>query len=161
LGIWTPDSDEMKTMRPQPRVSIPAIAARARRAPESTFTVKKRSQSSSSIAKKSFGSKMPALLTRISGAGTAAMSAAHPASVATSAATPSAVAPGTSARNAATAAATLSCLRPLITTRAPAAARPRAMAWPMPAVEPVTSAVLPLKSIFIVAPLQTGIPAPA
>ena len=48
-----------------------------------------------------------------------------------------------------TAASTLACVRPLIVISAPAAARPLAMAWPMPAVEPVTSAVLPLRSIFM------------
>ena len=40
-------------------------------------------------------------------------------------------------------------LRPLITTSAPAAARPLAIAKPMPAVEPVTSAVFPERSIFM------------
>jgi hypothetical protein len=37
----------------------------------------------------------------------------------------------------------------LITTLAPEAARPLAMAWPMPAVEPVTSAVFPDRSMFM------------
>lgn len=44
---------------------------------------------------------------------------------------------------------TASSLRPLITTAAPLAASPLAMARPMPAVEPVTTASLPVRSIFM------------
>jgi hypothetical protein len=40
-------------------------------------------------------------------------------------------------------------VRPLITTVAPAPAKPLAIAKPMPSVEPVTIAVLPERSMFI------------
>src|SRR5262249_34657105 len=73
-------------------------------------------------------------------------------SVAASAAPPLILPAGFAAMMAFTAASTLSWPRPLTTTLAPVAARPFAMARPMPAVEPVMSAVLPERSIFIVAP---------
>jgi len=113
------------------------------------LTSKKRSQSSSGMSKKSFGSKMPALLTRISTSGTAASSALQPAAVETSAAMPRTLPPGTAFAIAATAASTLAWPRPLMMTSAPVPARPLAIALPMPAVEPVTSAVFPERSIFI------------
>jgi len=47
------------------------------------------------------------------------------------------------------ASSTRACVRPVTTTCAPAAAKPRAIARPMPAVEPVTMAWRLLKSIFM------------
>src|SRR5258706_448717 len=59
------------------------------------------------------------------------------------------LAPGSSVRSAWTADCTVASRRPLTNTRAPAAARPRAIARPIPALEPVTRAVFPVSSIFI------------
>src|ERR1700756_3596526 len=101
------------------------------------------------MSKNPLGSKIPALLIRMSTSGNAATSALHPAAVETSAAMPLILPAGPAPAIAATAASTLALLRPLTTTLAPAAARPLAIAWPMPAVEPVTSAVFPERSIFI------------
>ncbi len=74
---------------------------------------------SSGISKKSFGSKMPALLMRMSISGKAAIRLLLPAAVATSAATPRTLLPGTALAIAATAASTLAWVRPLTTTAAP------------------------------------------
>ncbi|MGY2936761.1 hypothetical protein ACVWZ6_006363 [Bradyrhizobium sp. GM6.1] len=137
----------MKTIRPQLRLSMPFIYARERRTPLITLTSKKRLQSSSGMSKKSLGSKMPALLMRMSTSGSAAASALQPAAVETSAAMPRTFPPAPSSLR--TAASTLSWPRPLITTLAPEPARPLAMAWPMPAVEPVTRAVFPDRSMFM------------
>src|SRR5712691_3812856 len=101
------------------------------------------------MSKNSLGSKIPALLMRMSTSGSAVTSVLHPAAVETSAATPRTLAPGTALAIVAAAASTLSCFLPLTTTVAPAAARPLAAAWPMPEVEPVTSAVFPDRSIFM------------
>ena len=138
----------MNTIRPQLRFSMPGISARESRTPDMTLISKKRSQSSSGMSKKDFGSKTPALFTRMSAEPRALTSAAQPAAVERSAATPSTLASGWADFSFSSAALTLASLRPLITTRAPQLARPRAMAWPMPAVEPVTIAVLPLRSMF-------------
>src|SRR3569832_1288536 len=59
-----------------------------------------------------------------------------------SATTPLTRAAGTLRRSASNAAVTRASLRPLITTSAPSAASARAVAQPMPAVDPVTSARL-------------------
>ena len=134
-------------MRPQLRLSMAFRYARDSRTPLMTLTSKKRLQSSSGISKKSFGSKIPALLMRMSTSGSADTSALQPEAVDTSAAMPRTLPPAASSLR--TAASTLSWPRPLITTLAPEAARPLAMAWPMPAVEPVTSAVFPERSIFM------------
>ena len=66
------------------------------------------------------------------------------ASSATSKAAPRARTPADA--SCATAASTADAWRLLTTTVAPACARPSASAWPMPRVEPVTSAVRPLRS---------------
>jgi hypothetical protein len=67
----------------------------------------------------------------------------HPAAAPRSADTPVTAPPGSSAFNRATAAFTRGAVRPLMVTCAPSAARARAAANPMPAVEPVTRARLP------------------
>jgi hypothetical protein len=136
-------------MRPQLRLSMPGMQARANRTPDITLTSTKRIQSSTGISKNPLGSKMPALLMRMSTSGSAATSALQPAAVETSAATPRTLALGTTFVIAATAASTLAWVRPLTTTVVPAEASPLAMAWPMPEVEPVTSAVFPVRSIFM------------
>ena len=114
-----------------------------------TLVSKKRSQSASAISTKGLGSKMPILLTRMSASGTARVRVAAPSAVARSAAIPASVAPGTSCCNFATAAAVRPASRPLSVTAAPAAARPRAIAKPMPAVEPLTTADRPFRSIIM------------
>jgi hypothetical protein len=106
-------------------------------------------QSSSVMSKKSFGSKMPALLTRISIAGTAAASCSHPSAVETSAAMPRTFAFVMAAFSADAALSALVCVRPLTTTSAPDCASPLAMAKPIPLVEPLTSAVFPERSMFM------------
>src|SRR3954468_22014298 len=86
---------------------------------------------------------MPRLFTRMSMSGSSRSSAAVPSSVATSAATPI-----TSPCKLATASSTRDGVRPFTATRAPALANPSAIASPMPWVEPVTSAVFPVRSMF-------------
>src|SRR3989449_11097784 len=86
-------------------------------------------------------------------AGTRAIRAATPAAVPRSAATPEtcAPAPGAARRTSAVAARTRDSVRPFTMTAAPSRASARAMARPMPAVEPVTTAVLPAscRSIYV------------
>src|ERR1700736_2557473 len=91
---------------------------------------------------------MPTLLTRMSQLGSAFTSASQPLAVERSAETARTLASGVPSHMAAIALSTALRLRPLITTVAPQAARPRAIARPIPPVEPVTIAVLPKRSIF-------------
>src|SRR5688500_5332010 len=84
-----------------------------------TLVSKKRIQSASGISKNGFGSKMPALLTRMSVAATAPVRALQPASVATSATFPRTFAPGAAALITSTAWLTVSCFLPLTHTLAP------------------------------------------
>src|SRR5215475_12572248 len=81
--------------------------------------------------------------------GSACTSALQPAAVERSAATPRNSAFGMLALTPAMARSTSACVSPLTTTVAPHSARPRAMAKPIPPVEPVTIAVTPERSIFI------------
>lgn len=69
--------------------------------------------------------------------------------------------PDASAANSDTTASTISAVRPFTATRAPASARVDAMARPMPWVEPVTRAVLPVRSIRMRAPLSRRVGAPS
>src|SRR5580704_19285752 len=89
------------------------------------------------------GLKIPMLLTSTSTSGTASASIWQPAAVETSVATPEIFAPGCDFRISAIAAFTRSCVRPFTITDAPSAASPRAVANPIPAVDPVTNAALP------------------
>src|SRR5579862_9538563 len=75
------------------------------------------------------------------------MSRVAPPAVARSAAMPSILAAGKRLRSSATARSTECALRPLSRVRAPDSASPAAMAKPMPAVEAVTRAVLPERSM--------------
>ena len=124
---------------------MPGTYWRARRTPLRTFVSKNRIQSSSEICSNGFGSKMPTLLTRMSTSGSRAVTARHPAAVARSAATPSADTPATSPRSLDSASSTRASVRPLRVTVAPSAASARAVAKPIPAVDPVTSALFPFK----------------
>ena len=86
---------------------------------------------------------MPMLLTSTSTSGSAAISAAQPAALPRSAAIPWTTAPDTSCFSRAVTASTRASVRPLTVTTAPSRARARAVANPMPAVDPVTSARFP------------------
>ncbi len=97
---------------------------------------------------------MPRLLTSTSVVGTAASTARTPSSVDTSPTAATNRPCGTSPVNSSIARATESALRPLTATPAPARASPAAIARPMPWVEPVTSAVFPLRSMLIMNRLQ-------
>src|SRR5919106_3559507 len=92
---------------------------------------------------------MPTLLIRMSAAGSVATKVSQPCAEPRSAITPRTIAPGTASFRAALAWSTEACVRPLITVLAPAVANPSATAKPMPAVEPVTTAVLFERSIFM------------
>ena len=91
---------------------------------------------------------MPALLTRISIGPISASIAVTLASTSGPTVTSKrrACASRPSPRNSSSVTPSRSAFRPLRTTRAPASARPRAIAFPRPEVDPVTSAVRPLKS---------------
>src|ERR1700694_6172705 len=95
------------------------------------------------------GSKMPRLLTRIAVCRARPTKAATPSALDRSAAMPSTFAFGRIPASRDTEASTLFWLRPLITTVAPDAASPCAIAKPMPDVEPDTMACLPDKSMIM------------
>src|SRR5882762_9510327 len=138
------DSLEMKMMRPQFFFSMPGKSWRERRTPLRTFTSKKRSQSESGISRKGLGSKIPRLLTRMSASGTCWRNVSTPWAVPKSAGTPRRSGFPTLARIFLTATSTRASVRPLTMTLAPSAASVAAMAKPIPAVDPDTTAVLPL-----------------
>jgi len=54
-GMLRADSDETKTMRPQPRAAMAGASARDRRTPLITLVCQCVSQTASSASKKSFG----------------------------------------------------------------------------------------------------------
>src|SRR4051812_18824234 len=89
---------------------------------------------------------MPRLLTRISTSGNCAVSAAQPSAPPRSTAAACTSASGAACRTLAAASVTAAFSRPLTMTSAPICASPTAEASPMPRVEPVTSAVLPVRS---------------
>src|SRR5712664_1095219 len=134
----------MKMTRPHFFFSMPGRKWRERRTPLRTFASKKRSQSESGISRKGLGSKIPRLLTRMSASGTCWRNVSTPWAVLRSAGTPRRPAFPTLVRIFLTAASTRACVRPLTTTLAPSAASAAAMANPIPAVDPDTTAVLPL-----------------
>jgi hypothetical protein len=134
----------MKMMRPQFLCCIDGRYARARRMPLSTLTSKKCFHSSSVISSKPFGSKMPRLLTRISTFGNFRATSLAAAAVLRSAAKADALF-GAIAFSFATAASTDFDVRPLTMTRAPSRTSASAMAYPIPAVLPLTSASLPVR----------------
>src|SRR5215831_4867484 len=103
-----------------------------------TLTSKNRNQSSSGMDSNGLGSKTPMLLMRISTAGYRWIARSAPGRVPRAAASPSAFDPIL-----ATAASTRVCVRPFTITLAPSFARVAAMANPIPAVDPVTSAFFP------------------
>ncbi len=90
---------------------------------------------------------MPRLLTRISASPARLMKVSTPSAVPRSAAMASTFACGNVCVSRFLAASADCSLRPLRTTAAPASASPRAMAKPIPAVEPVTMARFPSSSI--------------
>src|SRR5262245_8266051 len=104
------------------------------------------------MASYGLGSNIPRLFTRMSVLGTLSMNAATPSALERSAATPSTFACATRSTRRFLAASTFFWVRPLMTTSAPASARPWAIAKPMPDVEPVTTAWLLRMSILMVVP---------
>src|SRR6267378_3149738 len=134
----------MKMTRPHFFFSMPGRKWRERRTPLRTFTSKKRSQSESGISRKGLGSKIPRLLTRMSASGTCWRNVSTPWAVPKSAGTPRRSLFSTLVRIFLTAASTRASVRPLTMTLAPSAASAAAMAKPIPAVDPDTTAVLPL-----------------
>src|SRR3981189_1695398 len=128
--MFRADPLEMNTTRPQFFARIAGRKCRDRRIPLITLTSKKRCQSVSVISSNGLGSKMPTLLTRISAVPARRKNSATPSGVARSAATPSAFAPATAWVSCLTASLTALSWRPLITTAAPASARPFAIAKP-------------------------------
>src|SRR5471032_1845958 len=92
---------------------------------------------------------MPRLLMRMSVSATLAIRAFAPSAVPRSAAKPVTSAFGSVALICAIACCTRCSVRPFTTTAAPALARPCAIACPIPAVEPVTIAVLPSRLMII------------
>src|SRR5712664_242867 len=134
----------MKMTRPHFFFSMPGRKWRERRTPLRTFASKKRSQSESGISRKGLGSKIPRLLTRMSASGTCWRNVSTPWAVLRSAGTPRRSLFSTLVRIFLTAASTRACVRPLTMTLAPSAASAAAMANPIPAVDPDTTAVLPL-----------------
>src|SRR3989441_2993243 len=87
---------------------------------------------------------MPTLFTSTATAGSFGMTACDPAEPEKSAAMPSTFAAAACDRIAATAASTRSCVRPFTWTCAPSLASDLAIANPIPAVDPVTSAIFPV-----------------
>ncbi len=96
---------------------------------------------------------------RMSACGTASATWSRPLSVPMSPGAARKAASGACVRIRSSAASTEPTLRPFTATRAPARAGPSAMAAPMPWVEPVTTAVRPVRSICTVL-LRSRSPAP-
>src|SRR5882724_6879211 len=137
-----PLSLEMKMMRPQLRLRMNGRYKRASRAPLKTLTSKKRFHSSSLISSKGLTSKIPRLFTRMSTCGCCRTSFSATDAELKSPANPM-TSPPAALFMAVTAASTAVEVLPLTITLAPSRASAAAMAWPMPAVEPLTSAILP------------------
>ena len=147
-GPVTACTDAMLMIRPSPLpIMWRATACPTLKTVETLVRIN-RSNASASNSSSRARCCMPALLTRMStgpdraswpstAARTAAWSVASKASALTAA-------PVSASR--ACAAASFASSRPLSTMRAPALASPSASAWPMPCDEPVTSAVLPVRS---------------
>src|SRR5258707_5337610 len=138
--MWYPLSLEMKMMRPQLRLRIEGRYSLERRAPLSTFASKNRCQSASEISSNGLTSKMPRLFTRTSTTGWRCTKVSATEATARSPANPM-TSPWVSDFIAATAPSTAAGVRPLTITVAPSRASEVAMALPMPAVEPLTSAI--------------------
>src|ERR1700722_3524973 len=138
--MWYPLSLEMKMIRPQFRLRIAGRYSRASRAPLSTFTSKNRSQSASVMSSNGLTSKIPKLFTRISTAGCRCARACATSATLKSPANPT-TSPPVCAFIAVTAPSTAAGVLPETITLAPSRASDVAMALPMPAVDPLTSAI--------------------
>src|SRR5215475_7287424 len=110
--------------------------------PDSTLTSNIRRHPSSSMSKAGSALKTPTLLIRTSTRGTRSKICCAPALVPTSAVMPR-------APSSAATASTRAASNPFTMTSAPARPSISAIALPIPAVEPVTSAMRPVRSIFI------------
>src|ERR1700730_15529759 len=114
-----------------------------------TLVSKNRCQSASVIESNGLGSKMPRLFTRMSVCRARVTKAATPSALDRSAAMPSTFAFGRMPARRDIEASTFFWLRPLITTVAPDAASPCAIAKPIPDVDPDTMACLPDKPMIM------------
>ena len=147
MGAFT-EPEVMLTMRPKRRATMPSITPRISATGASMLASSPAIMSAWESSRKSFGGGPPLLLTRMSGSGHAAMSAARPSGVPTSAATGVAGALVASwiAR---AAASTAAASRPLTITSQPACASAIAQARPRPLLEAQTIARLPLRPRFM------------
>src|SRR6187200_544713 len=121
-----PAVEETFTITPPPRSRMPGTAARIERTKLITFSCQASSHCSSVSSRKSRCSAYPTLLTSTSSA---------PASATTRSASPGRE---RSARTCSSSPTPGASLRPHVTTRAPSATSSRAVASPIPPVEPVT-----------------------
>src|SRR5438093_1359281 len=142
MGCFTA-LDVILTMRPKRRAIMPSTVALIRRIGVIMFASSALIQVSRSHSRKSPGGGPPALLTRMSGAGHAASSAARPASVVTSPATAVTRTPVAS-RISFAAASSTSFVRAIIVMFTPSRASDMAHAFPSPRREAQTIAFRPL-----------------
>src|SRR5947208_3029094 len=142
MGCFTA-LDVILTMRPKRRAIMPSTVALIRRIGVIMFASSALIQVSRSHSRKSPGGGPPALLTRMSGAGHAASSAARPASVVTSPATAVTRTPVAS-RISFAAASSTSFVRAIIVMFTPSRASDMAHAFPSPRLEAQTIAFRPL-----------------
>jgi hypothetical protein len=133
----------MLTMRPKPRAIMPSTVSRIISMWHSIMVSSASIQSSRVQLRKSPGRRPSALLTRISGAGHAAITAARPCGVVTSAATGVTATPVAAAISRAVAASAAEP-RATMAISAPSRASAVAQALPRPRLAPQTMAFLPL-----------------
>ena len=141
--VACPATDDISTMRPKPRRTMPGSAARAQLKAPLTCTFCSACHSAGVISTTGLRFWLPALLTSTSGAHPAASSSrsATASPSATSNGAPRAGMPAAFKRSQA---ASQACAdRSLTTTFAPARPSARAMAYPSPRAAPVTSATRP------------------
>src|ERR1700729_337067 len=138
-------------MRPQLRSRIEGRYRSDSRAPLKTFTLKKCCQSASLMSSNARTSKIPKLFTRMSTCGCVCTNFSATCATLKSPAKPSTL-PWVALFMAVTAASTAAEVRPLTITVAPSRASAAAMALPMPAVDPLTSAIFFASCRSITAP---------
>src|SRR5690606_8361028 len=135
-------ADVMLTMRPKPRSRLPTTTAWISKMPLSMLLSTAALHVAWSHCPASPGAGPPLLVTKMSGDGQAASSAARPASVPTSPMTATGGWPDTAAISAA-AACSACALRPLMTTMQPSRASAKAHAFPSPLEEAQMMALRP------------------
>src|SRR6267143_7226779 len=145
----------MKIIRPQLARLMEGRTSLASLTPLSTLTSKNLNQSASEISSNDLGSKIPRLLTRICTPGYSRTNCSADDATLRSPANPWRSPPVLDLRDATTW-STDGLDRPLMITRAPSRAKVVAIARPMPAVLPVTSASLPFNFRSMSAPRGAG-----